>query len=300
MNLVLSLPKYGVDISDPCCFALGFMTISSVLKLQGHDVKVLNYNLWDYNFEDEIENADAVLMTGFEEFLPTIKAQAKVCKDKGIQTILGGALATFKPLEMLEYVDTVVIGEGETVLHEALTRKGVIYGNEPEKPCIDNFPLPDYHGFGIDEYNRRHSIRYMGVLTSRGCPYRCKFCVQTCNFQERNLSLVFEEIDGYKAEYGVEMIVFNDNTLNLRKERWMTLCEGMKERNIGWGAAIRVDNFDEEMAKAAKESGLSYLVVGVESFKQSKLDEMNKRIKTEQITRQHFARSTGGNLSGHI
>ena len=38
-----------------------------------------------------------------------------------------------------------------------------------------------------------------------------------------------------------------------------------------------------DMAKAAKESNCSYFVVGVESFKQEKLDRMNKKIKVQQI-----------------
>ena len=290
MKIALILFKYDLPLDDPCCYPLGFMYISAVLKKAGHDVTVFNLNLEDENeFERMVGNPDesggrfsVALFTGFESFKPSIIQYAAMCRGRGIRTLLGGALATFTPFEMLKYVDTVIVGEGENVVCQALNSTGIVQGT---KPNLDDLPLPDYEGFGIEEYHRRHGTRYMGVLTSRGCPYSCKFCAQTCAFQFRNLAHVFEEIDIYKAKYGVEMIVFNDNTLNLRKDRFMSLCKGMKSRNLPWCAAIRADVWDEEMMRAAKDSGLKYLVVGVESFLQDKLDRMNKRVTVEQITR---------------
>ena len=120
------------------------------------------------------------------------------------------------------------------------------------------------------------------MLTSRGCPFSCTFCAQTCNFSFRGLDTVFAEIEAYKQSYGAEMIIFNDNTLNIKKGRWMDLCAGMR---MPWAAAIRTDCMDDEMMRAAKQSGASYFVIGVESFKQDKLDRMNKRTTVDQIYR---------------
>jgi radical SAM superfamily enzyme YgiQ (UPF0313 family) len=224
-------------------------------------VKVLNYNLWDYDLEKEIESQDLVGFTGFEEFLPYIKRDAAVCRAKGIKTILGGALATFKTEEMAQYVDTVIVGEYD---------RGDVY--------------PDYEGFGIEEYHRIHSERYMGVLTSRGCPYHCTFCVQTCKFSKRDLADVFCEIDSYSERYGISSVIFNDNTLNLSKDRFLGICHGMKDRGLGWGASIRVEPWDEEMTGTAKASGCRGMVVGVESFNQERLDMMHKGVKAKSIT----------------
>lgn len=274
MKITLVAYKYGVPLSDPCCYPLGFQYISAGLKKLGHEVKVLNYNLWDYDFAEEIKGQDAVLFTGFDEFLPFIRRDSQICREKGIKTVLGGALATFRTKEMAEIVDTVVIGEGDEVLSAALTTNGTVWGRKPD---LSSVPWPDYEGFGIEEYHRRHSFKYMGCATSRGCPFSCAFCVQTCRYQERDLGAVFQEIDHYRASWGIEMAVINDNTLNVRKDRFMAFCEGMKGRGIGWSAAIRTDKFDEEMARAAKDSGAQYFVVGVESFSQARLDRMGKR-----------------------
>lgn len=280
MKLTLICHKYGVSLSDPCCYPIGFMHVSAMLRHLGHRVTVLNFNLWEYDLAEELKGQDAVLFTGFEEFLPAIICDAALCREMGIKTILGGALATFKPQEMMQYVDTVVIGEGEVVLETALHSFGIVQGTKSDLAAL---PPPDYEGFGIDEYHRRHPFRYMGVLTSRGCPFSCRFCAHTCDYQTRDLSAVFDEIDGYHAKYGVSMIIFNDNTLNVTKARFMAICAGMKGRGLRWSAAIRADVFDEEMAAAFKASGGEYFVVGVESFSQAKLDAMNKRVKSDQI-----------------
>jgi radical SAM superfamily enzyme YgiQ (UPF0313 family) len=256
------------------------MSISAVLKQAGHKVKVLNFNIREYELEDELAEAEAVLFTGFEEFREFNIIVAEWCKSQGIHTVLGGALATFAAEEMSKHFDVVVVGEGEEVILQALHSFGIIQGI---KPNIEALPLPDYAGFGIDEYHKLHAQRYMGVLTSRGCPYSCKFCAQTCAFQFRDLGAVFAEIDSYKEAYNVTHIVFNDNTLNLRKDRFLEICDGMKQRGLTWSAAIRVDIFDEEMAQAAKDGGCIYFVVGVESFDDNKLSAMDKRITSAQI-----------------
>lgn len=267
MKVCLVSHKYNIPLDDPCIYPIGYMHVSSLLKTAGHDVKVLNYNLWDYDLKEELKGQDVAMFTGFEEFKPLILRDSAICEEMGVRSIVGGALATFGGMD--GYNGLVYHGEFETVM-----------GHDD----INKFPLPDYEGFGIDEYHKRHGLRYMGVLTGRGCPYSCTFCAQTCEFRLKKLGGVFQEIDLYIKKYGIEMVVFNDNTLNINKPRWMKICAEMKSRGT-WCAAIRCQPFDEEMARAAKESGCVYLVVGVESFNQEKLDRMNKKIKVKQIVR---------------
>lgn len=267
MKLCLVCHKYGVPLDDMCCYPLGFMYVSAVLKAQGHEVKVLNYNLYDYDFVKEVKDQDAVLFTGFEEFMLPIVRDAKICKDLEIYTIIGGALATFIPEIIGKYVDQVCVGEFE------------------ETSNIDHIPWPDYEGFGIDEYHKRHSKRYMSILTSRGCPHNCTFCSQTCVFRVRKLDKVFEEIQYYKDKYKIDTIVFNDNTFNLSKKRFLKICSWLKGKDLEWGASLRCDIFDEEMAKAAKDSNCSYFIVGIESFNQKRLDKMYKGITVKDIYR---------------
>jgi len=301
MKIVLCLHKYGVPLDDPCCFPLGYMYISAVLREAGHAVKVINYNLHNYSFHDEIKNADVVLFTGFEEFDQKNREFSAIARSMGIKTILGGALATFDTINQAQYFDVVIVGEGETTIKPALTSSGII---KAEKVYATLQPYPDYEGFGIAEYHQRNGIRHVGVLTSRGCPYKCTFCAQTCRFQMRPIRQVETEIDYYQNKYKPELLVFNDNTLNLDTERFLQICRMMQLKKLAWSAAIRVDQFNSECAIAAKQSGCRSFVVGVESFNQEKLDRMGKRIKVEQIYRTldlleaHRIKYTGNILTG--
>jgi radical SAM superfamily enzyme YgiQ (UPF0313 family) len=260
MKITLVCHKYNVPLDDPCCYPLGFMYVSSALKAFGHEVKVLNYNLFDYDLEKEIDGQDQVMFTGFEEFLPFIKRDAAICKRKGIFTVVGGALATFAPELMKTIVDDVFKGE-----------------------FCNNY-LPDYEGFGIEEYHNRHKIRYMGVLTSFGCPFSCTFCAHICRYRQRKIEDVLDEIDIYVDKYKIEYIVFNDNTINVDKHRVHHICNAMKERGLKWSASLRTDQFDESLCKAMKESNCAGVIVGVESFNQKRLDLMKKKVTVEQIT----------------
>ena len=259
MNVCLVLYKYEVSLDDPCCYPLGFMYVSNYVRSLNHRVKVLNYNLWDYDFKEEIKNQDLVFFTGFEEFKDKILRDEQICRDAGVSTVVGGALATFGGINEFQ---------------------GIKYRGEVDKASQAFFP--DYEGFGIEEYHKRHAQRYMGVLTSRGCPYSCTFCAQTCKFSLRKLDDVFLEVEYYILKYNLDAIIFNDNTLNINKSRFMNICKRIR---VPWGASIRCQPFDEEMAIAAVQSNCSYLIVGVESFNQDKLDRMNKKIKVKQIVR---------------
>lgn len=253
--------KYGVRLDDPCCFPLGFMYVHAKLKSEGHDVTIYNENLWPLPLAD-ILKAEAVYMTGFEEFKPQIIELAAVCKDHNIHTVVGGALATFNTEEMKKYVDEVFVGEFDDI--------------------SDNFVL-DYDALGIAEYYNRNDIKHIGILTSRGCPHSCTFCAHTCKYRVRKLKDVEQELDIYINKYNPDFIIFNDNTLNATEQRFRLICDIMKRKNKMWSAAIRCDNMSETAIREAKDSGCSYFVVGVESFNQSKLDKMNKHLKVEDI-----------------
>lgn len=276
MKIALWLPKYGVHIEDPCCYPLGFMYISAVLK-KHHDVTVFNNNINKHDISDLI-GYDAVFLTGFDEFKDENNRVISYCKELGIHTVIGGASATFDPYN--QTADAVVIGEGESALKFATHLKGV-FKTPPEE--LSKIPLPDYEGFGIETYHRLHSVRYMGVLTSRGCPHNCTFCAHTCKYRCRSIADVSAEIDLYINKYQVEIIVFNDNTLNPSKGRFRNICKMMKGKHVRWSAALRLDCLDDDLVKMAKEAGLSYAVVGVESFSQQKLDAMNKNITVGEI-----------------
>ena len=277
--IAIWIPKYSVDIEDPCCYPLGVMYISSVLKRAGFPVTVYNNNL-DACDSAVLSKFEVVLFTGFAETMPANIEIATKLREQGVRTILGGAYATFNTHDAEPHFDAIVVGEGEKAVFTALMLDGVHQSPEVD---IDRIPWPDYFGININEYHRRHTVRYMGVLASRGCPHSCTFCSSVCRYRTRSLSAVKNEISFYKSVYDIDTVVVNDNTLNATPHRLADFSQMMMPMGLRWSAALRMDNLDRESLVMAKRSGLCYTVVGVESFDQSKLDGYNKRITVEQV-----------------
>lgn len=281
MKLALVCHSFNQRPDAPLIWPLGFLYVSAVLKRAGHRVKFFNFNLRPHDLKAELKGMDAALFGGSSEFLPLLKEDAALCRKLGVKSILGGPLATFCADEMLEHFETVIMRAAEEVLEDALVSSGKIQGR---KPNLRGLPYPDYDGFGVEEYFRRNGRRELAVLSSRGCPHSCIFCAEVCPFQMRPLADVFAEVDFSVKKYGLTHLWFFDGTLNLSKDRFLALCEGMRERPP-WSGFIRVEPFDEEMAEAAKGSGVRYLGPGVESFRQEKLDMMKKGVTVKQICR---------------
>lgn len=145
-------------------------------------------------------------------------------------------------------------------------------------------------------YNPKLSKRPMTVmLTSRGCPFRCLFCVPNSLSWARelewkknhegkkppvgirsaeNIIKEFKEIkkEGYKA-----VSVIDDMFLVGGKKRIMEICRGIAPLKMEFGILARADHTtDLEMLKALKKAGCKYIDLGVESFDKKILTYIRK------------------------
>ena len=117
--------------------SFGIATLSSCLKKEGHEVKLLFLlkkllKKYDATHLDKVaqitKNSDLIaisLMTNFFDNAVQITRHLK--KDTNIPIIWGGIHPTIRPDECLNYADMVCIGEGEESLVELA---GKIQNNE--------------------------------------------------------------------------------------------------------------------------------------------------------------------------
>ncbi len=132
------------------------------------------------------------------------------------------------------------------------------------------------------------------IITGRGCPYQCIYCVYPQTFsgrkvRYRSIENVVEEIEFILKEFpDVKEVMFEDDTLTLNKKRCFEFAEEILRRNIrfNWSANSRAD-VDLETLKILKRAGARLLCVGIESGDQLLLDKMKKNLKLEQV-RQFF------------
>ncbi|MFH1454659.1 MAG: radical SAM protein [Armatimonadota bacterium] len=225
---------------------------------------------------------------------------AAIAKEQGKVVVAGGPHATIFPDELLQSgnIDHVVIGEGEKALLGILDNFEV--GKNPEKKIVgekidnlDELPYPDRDLYNVKKILNSTGIfpyphRYFGIITSRGCPFNCSFCqpverkIFGNKIRYRSVDNVIAEVEHVIKKYGINFIMFEDDTFTFRKDWAMRLCSEMERFKIKWGAQSRVDTLDDELAAAMRKAGCRVIFFGFESGSPRILNFLRKGTKPEQ------------------
>lgn len=171
--------------------------------------------------------------------------------------------------------------------------------NSPDMPLIediDSLPFASkvYKKFlnPKDYFFAAADYPMMMIITGRGCPFRCFFCVYPQTFHSRRYRLRSAESVVAEFEYiikefpEVREIGIEDDTFTAIKRRTQEICRLIIEKGIRikWYANVRVD-LDLETMKLMKKAGCHLVTVGYESGSQKVLDGMHKGTKVEDIVR---------------
>jgi radical SAM superfamily enzyme YgiQ (UPF0313 family) len=233
---------------------------------------------------------------------------------KNAPIVVGGYHPTTEPeltLQECAEVDVVVRGEGEFTLAELAAGRplsavlGITYRESgrtvatPVRPLherLDDFPRPRRDLYDTGFYYRRKadvlsgwSVKAATMMTSRGCPKRCRFCAAEIilpRVRFHSVDYVMEELEGILRYHDVEAISFVDIMFLSRWSRTEELCRRLiaenLHRRLRWGASITADSVTRDKLALMKEAGCRYLNFGFETGSQRMLDLMNKRIKIEK------------------
>jgi radical SAM superfamily enzyme YgiQ (UPF0313 family) len=167
----------------------------------------------------------------------------------------------------------------------------------PDRPLIENLdelPFPDRDIVKIEPYQTAHygGLKGTCVCTSRGCPYRCTYCLWPNTmygrkFRARSPENVVDELDELENRYQAREIYFDDDTINFDMERLIKICQLIRQRDLHlkWFCQARVDKVDEELLREMKAAGCYNIFFGVESGSQEILNKIKKGITLEQAER---------------
>lgn len=281
--------------------------------LEQHDFgcSVIDGKLWKISIDEVCDQLCALNpdLIGFSAMTPDMPSTGEISrrvKEKmpGVITVMGGAHAIAIPHETLQefpHIDFVITGEGEDTFVELVTAlstekdfsavPGLGYRDEsmvivnPHRPYIkdlDRLPFPAWHKFG------KKSDTYF-VLSSRGCPYGCLFCMRALGSQVRDRSPenVIAEIEWLVENFAPRKIIFIDETFTLKKKRILEFTDLMIKkglhRKVRWVAQTRVDRGDPEIFARMKAAGCYRVEFGVESGNQSILNHVDKNINLSQV-----------------
>ena len=187
--------------------------------------------------------------------------------------------------------------------------KGLVWRNagqvalNPDRPFIrnlDDLPLPRHDLLPLNRYRvPLVGGPYAFVVTSRGCPAACRFCIKHVSYGNsvrfRSPENVLDELS-LLAALGVKVVNMYADLFTLNREHVMGICQGLVERglHLRWTCNSRVDFVDPEMLQAMARSGCWMISWGIESGDDGMLQRMRKGITTEQVEQAlRWAREAG-------
>jgi radical SAM superfamily enzyme YgiQ (UPF0313 family) len=243
-----------------------------------------------------------------------------------VTTVVGGYKATLEVEYLFERcpnIDMIVRGEGEEIIKEIVmgvpwkdirglsyrANGNVIHNENQQLPDLANIAFPDRslrtHDYYWSECGARLSRHtFDTILTTRGCPFKCKFCTFSLNplgqkrsYTERPIESVIEELKTITAD----VVMFSDDNIFTNIKRSEQLCDLIIENNIkkifAVQARIDIARYPHILAKAEK-AGFRVFLFGIESPHDWILEQLQKGITQQQI-RDAFAVLTQYNFYLH-
>lgn len=166
---------------------------------------------------------------------------------------------------------------------------------------LDELPFPAWDLFPVEKYWSLHfahgplsASRYLPLLTSRGCPYPCGFCVVPATnkqkWRARSAGSVVDEVEHFVKTLGVSEFHIEDLDPTISDQRVREICAEILRRdlNINWkiAAGTKVETIrDEKTVELMARAGCRYISISPETGSPRLLKLMRKPFNLEHAVR---------------
>lgn len=139
---------------------------------------------------------------------------------------------------------------------------------------VDEIPMPAkdllseaYYSLGTTGVLPK-GYRSTGIVSARGCAYKCDFCVSPVFFhgvRKHSVTRVRDEIETMMKARGITHVHFYDDVFAYSLKRMEEVREVIGPLNITWDCYIRIDCVSREMLAVMKDAGCVQVRFGVET-----------------------------------
>lgn len=291
------------------------------LDFQG-DIKEFSINDRVENILEGIieEKPDVVAFSCYIWNMEFVNRLAELIKlvDPNIEILYGGPEVSYEGKEFLENHpgEYVIVGEGEKTFREFVLyklgegkiedikglnykRDGKVFEN-PKRPEMDMNEL-------VFPYNYEEDINNKIVYyeASRGCPFKCKYCLSSVMHGVRFLDVerVKKELK-YFMERGLKLVKFVDRTFNCNREYTVELLKYLSEQDTEtrFHFEVAADLLTEEQIEILNNApkGRFQLEVGVQTTNNEVLHNINRYITYENIKKKVLKVASRKNVMQHL
>lgn len=248
----------------------------------------------------------------------------------GVDIWAGGPEVSFDAADVLERMSAlkgVICGEGEEIFFELAKAYS---SAELRSERLDDEPLKEIKGvvfrdssggvittmphvpielssapFPYDNL-KDFENRIIYYESSRGCPFRCSYCLSSVekSLRFRDQELVEKEL-GFFLERKVPQVKFIDRTFNCDRERALKIWRFLRDNDNGitnFHFEIAGDIMDEIQLELLSElrPGQVQLEIGVQSTNAKTLEEINRPMDFEKLCRVVERIKSSGNIHLHL
>lgn len=297
-------PDYQVELAE---YTIKDPAINIVTDLYKRQPDILGFSCYIWNIE---------------ETLTVIKMIKKVLPETTI--ILGGPEVTYDVpywLERIPEADFIVIGEGEETFKQLLSEidgkqnwsgvSGIGYLENgqpkinPQRNKLDLRDLPSPFRFEEDKSQLSKRITY--IETSRGCPFRCQFCLSSIEVGVRyfNREAIKEDIR-YLMANGAKTIKFVDRTFNISRSYAMEMFQFLIDEHVPgtvFQFEITADIMRPEVIEFLNENapkGLFRFEIGVQSTNDTTNELVMRKQNWSKLVRTVTMVKEGGKIDQHL
>lgn len=216
------------------------------------------------------------------------KQYAEAAHARGIRVVGGGPHISSVPMTLPSGMDVGVIGEGEETFLDLLKSyaatgwardedlrgiPGIVFRStdgsfittteRPPIKDIDSLPFPNRDML---------SHRARGIVTSRGCPYKCSFCFRAhldrkirYHSGKRTVDEIVDIVDRYRVKH----LMIYDDMFTLPRSRFDyivdALCATGIPNKVSFGGNIRPSQVDDQFARQLNRMNVTSVFMGLES-----------------------------------
>lgn len=269
---------FKVRFHDSIAYKDDYGTFIAYLERERPDFIVLEEwtSCWEH---------DKKLIKGIHDRFPKIKI------------IVTGPITIKKSKEILETLPVVACVQGEYekgVVRVLKGERGVIPFDLLTTEEMNAAPFPYYDRWMAhlycDENPTGHRYPHAHVWSSRGCRWRCQFCITPGSMTnndpdgqgERKMRFysadyLFAFLTDLKERFAFQSFYFDDDTMNMGNKHTNMVCDVMRKVGLPWSAMCRADTVSKETWKNMRDSGCYGVKIGIETGSQYVMDKIVRK-----------------------
>ena len=249
------------------------LLVLGALTPPAHRVTLQDANIERLRLDDA---PDLVGITVKVDTVPHARQIAAAYRARGIPVVVGGIYPTVCPEDCLDFSDSVVVGEAETIWPRLLNDflSGAMKTLYRDDGAVAGPVIPRW-----DLLRGKNYLITNTFVTSRGCPWKCGFCYRSSpnlrpGYKPKPLRSVLEEIASLRTRH----IYFIDDNFIGNPNRARALIRLLLPMGVTWHTAVSADiGRHEDILDLMARSGCKSLFIGFETLSDTNLATAGKQ-----------------------